>query len=68
VARKLGVHRRIVREAVRGFGAAQEDRTYGGEDGTGGVVDRLELGVRPHGSGRAEPACDCRTKKLKIER
>ena len=43
VARKLGVHRRMVGGgAERSSGAAQEDRTSGGEDGRSGVVDRCD--------------------------
>jgi hypothetical protein len=56
LARKLGVHRWMVREAVRNTVPAQRKKTEHpqGEDGSGGGgVDRSHSGVGPQGTAQA---------------
>ena len=57
VARKLGVHRRMVRDAVRSAiaGTAEEDRAAACEDRTGRGVYRRGSGSGSQGSAQAAP-------------
>jgi hypothetical protein len=52
---RIGVHGHMVRRTVRNAVPAQrkKDETSGAEDGTGGVLDRVDSGVGPEGSREA---------------